>query len=234
MHFVCLVRHPKSFAHRNPKQRLSVEDARPQSTTQSGPSDEQALLERVLAGDQTALSALYDRYSGIVYALAFRITSSTVEAEDVVVDTFWQIWQQADRYDRTRGRLGAWIFTIARSRALDRLRARRRSPLAEQDARAEAEAAQRAATSDSPEQALWLTEQSALVRAALGELTPVQRQAIEMAYYQGLTHTEIAERLGEPLGTVKTRIRLGLIKMREHLGQQLIRVQGMHPDAAST
>ncbi len=211
-----------------------MEDARPQSTTQSSPSNEQALLERLLARDQTALSALYDRYAGVVYALAFRITSSTVEAEDVVVDTFWQIWQQADRYDRTRGQVGAWIFTIARSRALDRLRARRRSPLTEQDPRAEAEAAQRAVASDSPEQALWLHEQSALVRAALVELTPVQRQAIELAYYQGLTHTEIAERLGEPLGTIKTRIRLGLMKMREHLSEQLVRVQGRHPDAAST
>lgn len=211
-----------------------MEDARPQSTTQSGPSNEQALLERLLARDQTALSALYDRYSGVVYALAFRITSSTVEAEDVVVDTFWQIWQQADRYDRTRGQLGAWIFTIARSRALDRLRAMRRSPLTEQDLRAEAEAAQHAAANDSPEQRLWLTEQSAFVRAALAELTPVQRQAIEMAYYQGLTHTEIAERLGEPLGTIKTRIRLGLMKMREHLSKQLINAQGMRPDVAST
>ncbi len=211
-----------------------MEDARPQSTTQFGPSNEQALLERLLARDQTALSALYDCYAGVVYALAFRITSSTVEAEDVVVDTFWQIWQQADRYDRTRGQLGAWIFTIARSRALDRLRAMRRSPLIEQDLRAEAEAAQHAAASESPEQMLWLTEQSAFVRAALAELTPVQRQAIEMAYYQGLTHTEIAERLGEPLGTIKTRIRLGLMKMREHLSKQLINAQGMRPDVAST
>jgi RNA polymerase sigma-70 factor (ECF subfamily) len=176
---------------------------------------------------------LYDRYAGVVYALAYRVTGSTLEAEDVVVDTFWQIWQQADRYDRTRGQLGGWIFTIARSRALDRLRSMRRSPLAEPDARAEAEAAQRAADSDSPEQNLWIAEQSALVRAALAELTPVQRQAIELAYYHGLSHMEISERLGEPLGTIKTRIRLGLIKMREHLGKQL-QAQARNPNAAPT
>jgi RNA polymerase sigma-70 factor (ECF subfamily) len=177
----------------------------------------------LLRREQTALSALYDRYAGVVYALALRITSSTVEAEDVVVDTFWQIWQQADRYDHTRGQLGAWIFTIARSHALDRLRTIRRSPLTKPDAQAEIEAARRAAPSDSAEQNLWLTEQSALVGAALGELTLVQRQAIELAYYHGLSHTEIAERLGEPLGTIKTRIRLGLMKLRELLSAQLAR-----------
>ena len=210
-----------------------MKDARLQSTLQPDSSDEQALCERLLARDQTALSALYDRYASVVYALALRITSSTVEAEDVVIDTFWQIWQQADRYDQTRGSFGAWLFTIARSRALDRLRARQRSPLTEPNQRAEAEAAQRAASNDSPEQNLWAAEQSALVRAALAELTPAQRQAIELAYYHGLSHTEIAERLSEPLGTIKTRIRLGLMKMREHLSQSLTARQGTKPNAAS-
>jgi RNA polymerase sigma-70 factor (ECF subfamily) len=196
-----------------------VKDARSPSNLQLGPGDEQALMARLLARDQTALGALYDRYARVVYALALRITGSTAEAEDVVVDSFWQVWQQADRYDASRGQLGAWIFTIARSRALDRLRAMRRAPLARPDE--QADAARRAAASDNPEENLWLTEQSALVRAALAELTPAQRAAIELAYYHGLSHAEIAERLGEPLGTVKTRIRLGLMKMRESLDAQL-------------
>jgi RNA polymerase sigma-70 factor (ECF subfamily) len=190
-------------------------------------------VQRLLARDQTALGALYDRYAGIVYALALRITGSTAEAEEVVVDTFWQVWQQADRYDRARGQLGAWIFTIARSRALDRLRARRRSPLTESDEQAEAAAAQRASAADNPERDLWRAEQSAIVRAALAELTAAQREVIELAYYHGLSHAEIAARLGEPLGTVKTRIRLGLAKMREKMGGLLTPVKGAGSDATS-
>jgi len=182
---------------------------------QSDLSEEQLLVKRLVARDQTALSTLYDRYASIVYALALRITRNSAEAEEVVVDSFWQIWQQAERYDHTRGQVGAWIFTIARSRALDRLRTMRRFPLTESDPQAESELARDLAASDNPEHSVWLAEQSSLVRAALEALTLTQREAIELAYYHGLSHTEIAEQLGEPLGTIKTRIRLGLIKLRE-------------------
>lgn len=210
-----------------------MKDPRPGSNLQPDPSDELALIERLVARDQAALGALYDRYASVVYALAFKITGNSGEAEDVVVDSFWQVWQQAGRYDRTRGPVGAWVFTIARSRALDRLRALRRSPLVEPDEQAEAEAARRVAESDSPEQNAWLVEQSSLVRGALAELTPVQREAIELAFYHGLSHAEIAERLNQPLGTIKTRIRLGLMRMRERLKGQLTRPKRGRPDAPS-
>jgi RNA polymerase sigma-70 factor (ECF subfamily) len=207
-----------------------VKDARPLSHPRFDRSDERALAERLVARDQTALAALYDRYSAVVYALALRITGSSVEAEEVVIDSFWQVWQQADRYDQTRGQLGAWIFTIARSRALDRVRAQRRSLLVAPDEQAEAEAARQAAANENPERALWLSEQAALVREALAELSPEQRKAIELAYYHGLSHTEIAELLGEPLGTVKTRIRLGLLKMRQSISNFLARSEGANAD----
>lgn len=207
-----------------------MKDARPLSHPRFDRSDERALAERLVARDQTALAALYDRYSAVVYALALRITGSSVEAEEVVIDSFWQVWQQADRYDQTRGQLGAWIFTIARSRALDRVRAQRRSLLVAPDEQAEAEAARQAAANENPERALWLSEQAALVREALAELSPEQRKAIELAYYHGLSHTEIAELLGEPLGTVKTRIRLGLLKMRQSISNFLARSEGANAD----
>jgi RNA polymerase sigma-70 factor (ECF subfamily) len=184
---------------------------------QPGPEDEQSLIERLRAREQAALGLLYDRYAGLVYALALRITGSPVEAQDVVVDSFWQVWQQADCYDQRRGQVAAWILTIARSRALDRARARRRSA----HLVPEEQSAWQITARDNPEQDAWHAERARLVRAALAELTLQQREAIELAFYHGLSHTEIAERLGEPLGTIKTRIRLGLLKMREKLGGQL-------------
>jgi RNA polymerase sigma-70 factor (ECF subfamily) len=184
-------------------------------------SNEQTLIERLRARDQSALSSIYDYYSSVVYALALRITCHQAEAKEVVVDTFWQVWRQADRYEPSRGSLGAWIMTIARSRALDHRRTMQRFPMAESDEWAQIEAAQQT-TGDNPEQQMWLSEQASRVRAALDELTAAQREAIELAFYHGLSHSEIAERLGEPLGTVKTRIRLGLMKLRERLSVQLV------------
>jgi RNA polymerase sigma-70 factor (ECF subfamily) len=178
-------------------------------------ADELRLVERLRAQDQTALDMLYERYSKVVYAIALRIIGQTAEAEDVVVDSFWQVWQQAASYDASRGQLRTWIVTIARSRALDRLRALRRSPLA--DAEEVDVAGREIAADDDPEQAAWLSQQSAIVRTALASLPREQREALELAYYHGLSQSEVAERLGEPLGTIKTRIRLGMMKLREQL-----------------
>ena len=178
-------------------------------------SDEFKLVERLRARDQAALDTLYERYSSIVYAIALRIIGQPADAEDVVVDSFWQVWQQAENYDVSRGQLRSWIVTIARSRALDRLRMLRRSPLA--DAEEVNVAGREMMTDDNPEQAAWLSQKSALVRAAMASLPREQRQALELAYYQGFSQSEVAERLGEPLGTIKTRIRLGMMKLREQL-----------------
>jgi len=190
------------------------------NTTQPALSDDWLLIQRLVARDQTALGVLYDRYASVIYALALKITRRPAEAEEVVVDSFWQIWQQADRYDQARAQVGAWIFTIARRRALDRLRAIRRAAPVAPDQQAEIEIARHLTASETSEQGPWLAEQSSLVCAALAELTPEQREAIELAYYYGLSYSEIAEHLGEPLSTIKTRIRLGMVKLREHLTGQ--------------
>jgi RNA polymerase sigma-70 factor (ECF subfamily) len=179
------------------------------------PIDELRLVERLRARDQGALDTLYERYSKVVYAIALRIIGQPADAEDVVVDSFWQVWQQAESYDSTRGQLRTWIVTIARSRALDRLRAMRRSPLA--GAEEVNVAGREMAADDDPEQSAWLSQQSAIVRGALAALPREQRQALELAYYHGLSQSEVAERLGEPLGTIKTRMRLGMMKLREQL-----------------
>lgn len=179
------------------------------------PTGDQELIVRLRAQDQSALNLLYERYSGVVYALALRIIGQSADAEDIVVDSFWQVWQQAESYNVSRGQLRGWIVTIARSRALDRLRVIRRAPTVDSE---EADNARRVlASDDNPEQETWQAEQSAIVSAALAALPKEQREALELAYYQGLSQSEVAARLGEPLGTIKTRIRLGMMKLREQL-----------------
>ncbi len=181
------------------------------------PAADLELLERIKRGDTTALDALYERYSSPVYSLVWKILQSPEEAEDVALDVFWQVWRQADRYDPARGAPPAWIFTVARSRAIDRLRARQRreartvsfdDPAAKLDPLDEGAA---------PDVVVSFRQARDAVREAMTELSPVQREAIELAFFKGLTHAEIAARLNEPLGTIKTRIRQGLIRLRRTL-----------------
>lgn len=192
-----------------------MKDATQSNQSPFDPVDEQLLVKRLRAREQAALDEVYERYSKVVYAIALRIVGQPAEAEDVVVDSFWQVWQQAENYDESRGQLRTWIVTIARSRALDRLRVIRRSPLAEAE---EVDVVGREIVADdNPEQTAWLSQKSSIVRNAMAELPREQRQALELAYYFGLSQSEVAERLGEPLGTIKTRIRLGMMKLREQL-----------------
>ena len=185
-----------------------------------------SLLQRMAQGDEQALGALYDRWQGAVRALALRIVGDGMEAEDVVEDVFWQAWRQADRFDATRGSVATWLLTLARSRALDRLRAIKRqrvdASLDDEDASLpqEALATQDASPSDAADQ----DERSRLVAVALAALQPAQRQCLELAYFSGLSQSEIAERTSTPLGTVKTRMRLALRKLKDTLaplGEQL-------------
>jgi RNA polymerase sigma-70 factor (ECF subfamily) len=162
------------------------------------------LLRRLADGDPNALGEFYDRFAGLVNALALRIVRDAAEAEDVVQETFVQAWRQAARFDPGRGSPEAWLCTIARTRALDRLRrraARREDPEPSGPAPAERPS----------------TEEGIAVRKALETLTADQRRALELAYYEGLTQSEIAKRLGEPLGTIKTRIRTAMLRLREEL-----------------
>ncbi len=167
-------------------------------------------------GDESALAALYDRYRLILFGLIQRILHSRAEAEDVLQEVFLQAWQKAANFDESRGRPFTWLVTLARSRAIDRLRSLgARDRLATASAR---EATEEVA--DAVDDAI-LSEQSEIVRDALKELPEDQRQVLLLAYFEGFTQSEIAGRLGSPLGTVKTRMRSGMIKLRELLGEKV-------------
>jgi RNA polymerase sigma-70 factor (ECF subfamily) len=174
------------------------------------------LLRSVAGGDEQALSALYDRYRLILFGLIQRILHSQAEAEDVLQEVFLQVWRRASAFDEARGRPFTWLVTLARSRAIDRLRALgSRDRTAQEAARAVPDR-----LSDASDDAVK-SEQGEIVRRALAELPEEQRRTLLLAYFEGLTQTEIAERLNAPLGTVKTRMRSGMIKLRELLGSRI-------------
>ena len=173
------------------------------------------------AGDEQALGALYDRWSGSVRGLGLHMLRSADEADAVTEETFWQAWRQADRYDTSRGSVSGWLLTVARSRSLDRLRTRARSreetrPV--DDAAFDAVAARdEAGGGAAPDEAAEASDRRAVVAAVLRQLPDEQREAVTLAYFGGLSQSEIAERTGLPLGTIKTRVRLALRKLREQL-----------------
>jgi RNA polymerase sigma-70 factor (ECF subfamily) len=179
------------------------------------------LIRRMANGEESALGELYDQWVTLVHSLAAHLLRDQDDAEEVVEETFWQAWRQSGRYDASRGAVSTWLTTIARSRSLDRLRARRRvreepwSRLAI-DGEADRIAPAEAGTAD-PLTAAEMAERRALVRNALGRLPAEQREVLELAYFGGLSQSEIAERTGLPLGTVKTRARLALEKLRDRL-----------------
>jgi len=173
-----------------------------------------ALIKQMADGDQSALERLYDTTSRLVFGLVLRILTDRATAEEVLLDVYSQVWRQATLYDRSRGAPLAWLMTIARSRAIDRLRSGRLEQQSKEPLEAVGELS---AGTSSPEEAASISERRLLVRSALETLSPEQREVIELAYYGGLSHSEIASRLGQPLGTVKTRTRLGMIKLREAL-----------------
>jgi RNA polymerase sigma-70 factor (ECF subfamily) len=179
----------------------AIEFQRPSHRPAVENSSAEAAIKRMRRGDDSGLAVLYDRYASLVNGLALRILRDSADAQDVLQAVFLQAWRQADRYDASRGAPEAWLCTIARTRALDQLR--RRAVLKE-----------RPEVTTPPRPAMPPTVERLAVRRALAELSSSQRQALELAYYEGLTQTEIAERLGEPLGTIKTRIRSGMARLR--------------------
>jgi RNA polymerase sigma-70 factor (ECF subfamily) len=186
-------------------------EAAPQKT-----SPDTELLHAIARGDESALAALYDRYHSILLGLLLRILHSRVEAEDVLQEVFLQIWQRAANFDEARGRAFTWMVTLARSRAIDRLRSLQSRQRADDTALRDAPEAVGDASDDA-----YHSEQREIVRAALAEIPEEQRRALLLAYFEGLTQSEIAARLGQPLGTVKTRMRSGLGKLRDLLGEKM-------------
>ena len=177
---------------------------------------DQASLARIARGDQLAFAELYDRHARLVFSLALRILQERADAEDIVQEVFAQVWSQAGRYDASRGAVAAWMLMLTRSRAIDRLRARRARPETASESNTAESVVDSAVRQDLE---LLSAEQVTRLQRALKELPDAQRTALELAYYEGLTHAEVAARLSEPLGTVKTRIRQAVIKLRESLGQ---------------
>lgn len=173
-----------------------------------------SIVQRMAGGDESALGALYDRWADAVNALALRIVRDPGEAEEVVESVFWQAWQQASRWSAERGSPGSWLLAIARSRSLDRLRSLRRR---RDEQPADASVFDAVPAVGDPCAELEAAERATRVTAALGTLPDEQREVLELAYFEGLSQTEIAERLSLPLGTVKTRARLALRKLRDRL-----------------
>jgi RNA polymerase sigma-70 factor (ECF subfamily) len=177
--------------------------------------DDRALLRAVAARDKEALQQLYARHSAVLFALALKILSDRAEAEDVLQEAFVQIWKTAGSFDEDRGKPMGWLIVLARSRAIDRLRSRKtRARFAESVAK---DGSQTAPSATPADEALASEAQRA-VRSALNALPAEQRVPIEMAYFGGLTQFEIAQQLSQPLGTVKTRMRTGMMRLREQLG----------------
>jgi RNA polymerase sigma-70 factor (ECF subfamily) len=168
--------------------------------------DDAALIARLRAGDENAMADLYDRYSGVVYGVALRVLRDTTAAEDLLQEVFLQLWRRPQSFHADRGRLAPWLAVIARNRAIDVLRKR---PL--EDDISELPIASGIDLEDAAVERLAVDK----VRTVLAGLPPEQRKALEMAFFEGMTHTEIAAKTGEPLGTVKTRIRSALLALRK-------------------
>jgi RNA polymerase sigma-70 factor, ECF subfamily len=200
------------------------------------PTDDAAIVRRMVAGSEQALELIYDRYASAIFAAAYRLTADRGTAEEVVQETFLALWNRAESFDAAVGSLAAWLHTIARNRAIDRLRAagRRPSLVALSSAAGSDEdhtqALERlvsggaviagAQPPESPEAAFDAAGRHETIRSALAEMSEVERMVILLAYQDELSQSEIAERLGWPLGTVKTRTRRALLRLREALGNE--------------
>lgn len=176
------------------------------SPERQGVSPDLATVTAMKSGDQSAVAELYDRYSPVVYAIALRVLGDTGAAEDVLQEVFLQLWRNPGLFDAARGSLGAWLAVITRNRAIDALR--RRRPETDLENVIVSVAPDFAGEADR-------SRAAEKVRGLLGTMPPAQRTALELAYFEGMSHSEIATKTGEPLGTIKTRIRSGLLALRK-------------------
>lgn len=203
--------------HAVPRQEPTLPVREPPSAEQR--AIEVALLGRVRDGDATALSDLYGRFGGPLYSLAYQIVRDAGAAEDIVQEVFMAVWRDAGRFDPAKGSPAGWLFALARHKAIDLLRRETtaRSRSVEVDLTLEPAA-------DDVEHAAWIGIQRDRTLEGLRQLPEAQREALELAFFGGLTHVEVADRLGIPLGTAKTRIRAGLLRLRDILGDSLSEV----------
>ncbi len=183
----------------------------PPSMSPDKRSVDEQVLARLAQGDHGAFEELYARHATLIFLFALRLLHNRAEAEDVVQDVFTQAWTEAARYNSTRGAVAAWMLMLTRSRAIDRMRARRGIPRGPGDLH---DAVSLAHAAPPPDMQLLTNEETRMLRSALALLPVKQRSALQLAYYEDLTHSEIANRLKEPLGTVKSRIRQAVIKLR--------------------
>ena len=193
----------------NPSNPVEAQSRTVNSSGRAGknsPADDAALLERVMSNDQTAMTDLFDRYGGLVYSVALRVLNDSAQAEDLMQDVFFQVWKKPDAFVQGRGSLGAWLAVVARNRAVDVLRRRKPSDSVDDVV---------LASSINLASEVERTRMMDKVRTVLQGLPQEQKKSLEMAFFDGLTHAEIAEKTGDPLGTVKTRIRTALISLRK-------------------
>ncbi len=191
---------------------VSEQDIKDQDVERRRDND---LLRRIGTGDREAFAEFYDRHSTLMYSVAFRIMNDATEAEDVLQDAFFQVWEKAGSFDPKLGRASSWAAILVRNKAIDRIRASQRRTRLADDAGAEQAIATE--VSDTANETIFGREKARLIQSAVIELPDEQRRAIELAYFSGLTQDEISKKLNEPLGTVKARIRRGLLKLRDQL-----------------
>ena len=200
---------------------VSMSNTEPSTPTGDDQGREQARLVAAMArGEKSALSALYDSLSRPLYSLAYRVVNDGAEAQDIIQEVFLQLWQKAGTYDSSRGSVFGWAATLTRNRSIDRVRMRKRRAELLAESAPDLQPASPSGDLDSSA-SLWVQEKATAVRSALGQLAPEQQKAIELAFFSGLTQLEIAAKLNEPLGTIKARIRRGLLKLKETLPTRL-------------
>ncbi|MEP6925443.1 MAG: sigma-70 family RNA polymerase sigma factor [Pyrinomonadaceae bacterium] len=187
----------------------------PETSQISEQTSDVELLAAIASGSEQALASLYDRYRSILFGLMLRIIHNRAEAEDVLQEVFLQVWQRAGNFDETRGKPFTWLVTLTRSRAIDRIRA-----LGSRERTLEQATREIVDVVFDAEQNAILAQRGVVVRSALAELPEEQQRVLKLAYFDGFSQSEIAEKLNSPLGTVKTRMRTGMIRLRELLDSQ--------------
>ncbi len=190
--------------------------------------DDHVLIEAIAQGDSSALETLYDRYSSVIYRMALRMLKHRELAEEVVQEVFWRVWRRSASFDIERGRVAPWLFGIAHNLCIDELRRMRARPTQVYEDIDHPVIQQLADDQIDVPEAAWAFEQRRVIRDALEHLPDTQREAVELAYFGGLSHQEIATKLNRPLGTIKTRVRLGLQKLGA-----LLTARGLQPGDAS-